>query len=63
MISQIVVQLLTILVGVSVSFAASGTIGNFITGSILMSWKPFKEGDRVEIGNSAYGDVVEVNKR
>jgi small-conductance mechanosensitive channel len=61
MISQTVVQLLTILVGVSVSFAASGTIGNFIAGLILMSWRPFKEGDRVEVGKDAYGDVVEVD--
>jgi small-conductance mechanosensitive channel len=61
MISQTVVQLLTILVGVSVSFAASGTIGNFIAGLILMSWRPFKEGDRVEVGKGAYGDVVEVD--
>jgi len=61
MISQTVVQLLTILVGVSVSFAASGSIGNFIAGLILMSWRPFKEGDRVEVGKGAYGDVVEVD--
>jgi len=57
--SQPLVTVFAILVGTSVSFAASGTIGNILAGLLLMGWKPFDIGDRVELGGGAYGDIVE----
>jgi len=56
--SQTLVTVFAILVGTSVSFAASGTIGNILAGLLLMSWRPFDVGNRVEVGG-AYGDIVE----
>lgn len=49
----------SVLFGVGFSFAAAGAIGNFIAGLVLTSWKPYKMGERVEIGSGVYGDVEE----
>jgi len=49
----------SVLFGVGFSFAAAGAIGNFIAGLVLTSWKPYKLGNRVEIGGGVYGDVEE----
>jgi small-conductance mechanosensitive channel len=49
----------SVLFGVGFSFAAAGAIGNFIAGLVLSKWKPYDVGDRVELGNSVYGDVME----
>jgi small-conductance mechanosensitive channel len=54
-----VVTLFTVFVGVAVSFAATGSLGNFLAGLLLMSWRPFKPGDRVEVGGGVYGDLLE----
>jgi len=42
-----VVTIFSVLIGIAVSFAATGSIGNFLAGLLLMSWRPFKEGNRV----------------
>ncbi len=49
----------SVLFGVGFSFAAAGAIGNFIAGLVLSNWKPYDVGDRVELGNSVHGDVME----
>ena len=53
--------LFAVLVGLVVSFAATGSIGNALAGLVLMSWRPYRDGDRVEIGGATYGDIVEVD--
>lgn len=58
-ISPTIVIIFTMFIGVSVSFAATGAIGNFIAGLILMNWRPYSPGDRVEVGTGVYGDVME----
>jgi small-conductance mechanosensitive channel len=54
------VELFTVFIGLVVSFAATGSIGNALSGLVIMSWRPYKEGDRVDIANGVYGDVVEM---
>jgi small-conductance mechanosensitive channel len=55
------VTLFAVLIGLVVSFAATGSIGNALAGIVLMSWRPYREGDRVDLGGGTYGDVVEVD--
>jgi small-conductance mechanosensitive channel len=55
------VTLFTVLIGLVVSFAATGSIGNALAGLLLMSWRPYREGDRVEIGTGTYGDILEID--
>jgi small-conductance mechanosensitive channel len=55
------VTLFTVFIGLVVSFAATGSIGNALSGLVVMSWRPFREGDRVEVGGGTYGDVQEVD--
>lgn len=55
------VTLFTVFIGLVVSFAATGSIGNALSGLVIMSWRPYGEGDRVEIGGGTYGDVTEVD--
>jgi len=54
-----VVTLFAAFIGIAVSFAATGSLGNFLAGMLLMSWQPFKSGDRVELGGGVYGDLLE----
>ena len=46
------------IIGLVVSFAATGSIGNLLSGLMLTSTKPFDVGDRVSIGDGIIGDVV-----
>ena len=55
------VTLFAVFIGLVVSFAATGSIGNALSGIVIMSWRPYREGDRVEIGVGTYGDVAEVD--
>lgn len=55
------VTLFAVFIGLVVSFAATGSIGNALSGIVVMSWRPYRQGDRVEIGGNVYGDVLEVD--
>lgn len=58
-ISPTITTMFAMFIGVSVSFAATSAIGNFIAGLILTNWKPFDIGDRVDVGSGVYGDVMD----
>jgi small-conductance mechanosensitive channel len=60
-IAQSLVTIFAVLFGLVVSFAATSTIGNAIAGFILMSWRPFAQGDRVDIGGGTYGDIMDLD--
>jgi len=45
--------------GLAVGMALSGTLQNFAGGVMILLFKPFKVGDRVQIGENA-GDVIDI---
>jgi small-conductance mechanosensitive channel len=49
---------ITVILGLMVSFGSSSTVGNVIAGVVLTYMRPFKIGERVQIGEVS-GDVVE----
>lgn len=51
-------KLVTVLIGVIVSFSSTTTIGNFLAGIVLAYMRPFRRGDRVKIGD-VVGDVID----
>ncbi|MEA3229859.1 MAG: mechanosensitive ion channel family protein [archaeon] len=51
------------IVGFAVAFAAKDTISNLFGGLSIYSDKPFKKGDRIEIGDGEIGIVAEVGLR
>lgn len=44
------ILVISMIVGLVVSFAATGSIGNMLSGLVLMSMKPYEVGDRVMVG-------------
>ncbi|MGA1872481.1 MAG: mechanosensitive ion channel family protein, partial [Thermoplasmatota archaeon] len=46
------ILVISMIVGLVVSFAATGSIGNMLSGLVLMSMKPFDVGDRVMVGEN-----------
>ncbi|MFX0162083.1 MAG: mechanosensitive ion channel family protein [Candidatus Hodarchaeota archaeon] len=51
---------LAIAAGTIIGFSAINTMGNAIAGIILMTSKPFKLGDRVDIGGFVEGDIADI---
>ncbi len=45
------ILVISMIIGLVVSFAATGSIGNMLSGLVLMSMKPFDVGDRVMVGD------------
>jgi small-conductance mechanosensitive channel len=50
-IGQTFILVISMIVGLVVSFAATGSIGNLLSGLVLVTMKPYEVGDRVEIQN------------
>jgi small-conductance mechanosensitive channel len=46
------ILVISMIVGLVVSFAATGSIGNMLSGLVLMSMKPYDIGDRVMVGET-----------
>jgi small-conductance mechanosensitive channel len=51
-------QAITLILGLMVSFGSTSTVGNVIAGIVLTYMRPFRLGERVNVGNIT-GDVVE----
>jgi len=51
-IGQTLILVISMIVGLIVAFAATGSISNMLSGVVLMSIKPFEKGDRVMIGET-----------
>ncbi len=56
-IGQTLILVISMTIGFIISFAATGSIGNLLSGLVLMSIKPFDIGDRVLVGTDVMGDV------
>lgn len=52
-------KVVTVFLGVIVSFSSTTTIGNFLAGVVIAYMRPFRRGDRVKIGDHV-GDIVDV---
>jgi small-conductance mechanosensitive channel len=57
---QTLILILSIVIGLVVSMAATGSIGNILTSFVLNAFRPFEVGDRVTIGNVT-GDIQTTN--
>lgn len=58
-IGQSLILVISMIVGLVVSFAATGSIGNLLSGLVLMSMRPYNVDDRVEI-SGIIGDVAAI---
>ncbi len=47
-------------IGIVVAMAATGSIGNALSGAVLLAFRPLSKGDRVILDNDLVGDVEEV---
>jgi small-conductance mechanosensitive channel len=56
-IGQTFILVISMIVGLVVSFAATGSIGNMLSGLVLVSIRPFNVGDRVEVTGGMIGYV------
>lgn len=56
-IGQTLIIVVSMIVGLVVSFAATGSIGNMLSGMVLVTIRPFNVGDRIEIGGNMIGNV------
>ena len=57
---QTLILILSIVIGLVVSMAATGSIGNVLTSFVLNAFRPYEIGDRVKIGE-VIGDVETTN--
>ncbi len=55
-IGQTFILVISMIVGLVFSFAATGSIGNILSGLVLITMRPFEVNDRVQVGNFI-GDV------
>ncbi|MFW3146236.1 MAG: mechanosensitive ion channel domain-containing protein [Thermoplasmatota archaeon] len=58
-IGQTFILVISMIIGLVVSFAATGSIGNMLSGLVLMSMRPFNVNDRVQL-TGVIGDVVAI---
>ena len=59
-IGQTLILVVSMIVGLVVSFAATGSIGNMLSGLVLLLTKPYDVGDRIEMTDIILGDVTHV---
>jgi small-conductance mechanosensitive channel len=60
-IGQTIIIVFSLIIGMVVSMAATGSIGNILSGFVIMSFKPFEEGDWVIIADKHTGQIIETN--
>lgn len=55
-----IIMMISIIIGFVVAMAATGSIGNILSGLLLSGFRPFANGDRVQVG-AVIGDVEDMN--
>jgi len=60
-VGQTLILVFSMIIGLVVSMAATGSIGNLLSGMVIMSFKPFEEGDWVIVADKYTGQVMETN--
>jgi small-conductance mechanosensitive channel len=60
-IGQTLILVFSMIIGMVVSMAATGSIGNMLSGLVILSFKPFDEGDWVVIADKYTGEIIETN--
>jgi small-conductance mechanosensitive channel len=60
-IGQTLIIVFSLIIGMVVSMAATGSIGNLLSGIVIMAFKPFEEGDWVIIADKHTGQIIEMN--
>jgi len=56
-VGQTLILVVSMIIGLVVSFAATGSIGNLLSGIVLLALKPFDAGERVKIAGETIGDI------
>jgi small-conductance mechanosensitive channel len=57
----LIMALLTTMVGMIVAMTTTGAIGNSLAGMVLLTLKPFEQGDFVEVYDGQFGKVIGVS--
>ena len=60
-VGQTVIIVVSMIVGLVVSMAATGSIGNILSGLVLLAFKPFSDGDVVRIGEKYIGYLMHID--
>ncbi len=60
-IGSTILVILSTMLGLVVAMAATGSIGNILSGLVLQSMKPYDKGDRVKVGIGIIGDVEDLS--
>jgi small-conductance mechanosensitive channel len=60
-VGQTIILVFSMIIGLVISMAATGSIGNMLSGLVILSFKPFDDGDWVIIAHKYQGEIIETS--